>query len=343
MKFCCEHCGRLLSVPGGQAGKKGPCPHCKKIVTIPATVAEEVVAPAGVVAGEVVAASKASPRDPLLFDVLPADVAGTAETAEQTAERLRDLRSTYLLNEQKEPPERPLPWVIDVFLYPLNKLTLTILLLCAGVPLVLRPMLRASRDLAEVFLPAIILWVPLIIAHWGAMLLGLLYVTWYAAECIRDSAAGQIRAVDTTAQTPGLAELVGQFLTVLACVAVCIGPAFYYAHNHGYTVAFWVLYGLGGFLLPMALLAVTMFESLRALNPTLLLPSVFSTLVPYCALTALCYAMYPLPPLVIRCLLGDLWILGYLLLFLTFYLSLVLAHVVGRFYWRNQERLNWDA
>lgn len=343
MKFCCEHCGRLLSVPGGQAGKKGPCPHCKKIVTIPASVAEEVVAPTGVVADQAAAAPKASPRDPLLFDLPPADATATPQTDERTREKLRAIQGDYLLRERDKPPERPLPWVVDIFLYPMNRLGLMILLLSVGIPFVLRPLLKVSRDLALAFPPAILLWVPLMIAHWGALLLFLLYINWYAAECIRDSAAGSIRATDTTASTPGFAELIGQSLTVLACGAACMAPAILYAHSHGHDGLFWVLYGAGGFLFPMALLAVILFESLRALNPILLLGSVFSTLVPYCALAAFCYVFYLLPPLVIRCLLGDLWILGYLLLFLTFYLALVLAHVVGRFYWRNQERLNWDA
>jgi hypothetical protein len=332
----------MLSVAGGQAGTKGQCPHCKKTVTIPAAVPEEAVAQASV-AGDQAAAPKASPRDPLLFDIPPADVAGAAQTEEQAAERLRDLRSAYVLKEREEPPERPLPWVIDIFLYPLNKLGLVILLLSTGIPFALRPLLRLSRDLTEAFPPALFLWVPLMIVHWGALLLFVLYINWYLAECIRDSAAGAIRAVDTTASTPGFTELVGQSLTVLACGAACMGPALLYARNHNSAPVFWVLYGVGGFLFPMALLAVTLFESLRALNPVLLLASISSTLVPYSLLALFSYGLYRLPPLMIRNLLSDSWILGYLLLFATFYLALVLAHLLGRFYWKNQEKLNWDT
>jgi len=29
--------------------------------------------------------------------------------------------------------------------------------------------------------------------------------------------------------------------------------------------------------------------------------------------------------------------------FATFYLALVLAHLIGRFYWKYEERLNWDT
>ena len=60
-----------------------------------------------------------------------------------------------------------------------------------------------------VFGPALILYVLFIVLHWAALLMSLLYVNWYIAECIRDSAAGGIRAVDTTASTPGFGELLG--------------------------------------------------------------------------------------------------------------------------------------
>jgi phage FluMu protein Com len=337
MIFTCEHCGRRLTVSAGQAGKQGRCPQCKKVVTVPTGVAEETAAQP-----EVVALSGASPRNSLLFDAPPPSAAAP-ETPEQAEERLRALQRDYVLRERDKPPQRPLPWVLDIFLYPLCRSSLIILALGAAIPLVLRVFLRLSRDLALAFPPGVILWVLFIIAHWGALLVFVLYINWYVAECIRDSAAGGIRALDTTALTPGVGELIGQSLTVLACGAACMAPAILYTRGHDDGPLFWVLYGAGGFLFPMALLAVTLFDSLRALSPVLLLSSLFSTFVPYCFLAASCLAMYLLAPLVIRCLFSELWLLGYLLLFVTFYLALVLAHLVGRFYWRNEERLNWDT
>ena len=76
-----------------------------------------------------------------------------------------------------------------------------------------------------------------------------------------------------------------------------MAPAILYVRGHDVDAVFWVLYGVGGFLFPMALLAVTMFESLRALNPLLLLGSMFSTLLPYCVLAAFCctFWLFPIP------------------------------------------------
>ncbi len=344
MKFSCEHCGRLLSVADKQAGRKGRCPQCKKPVTIPATMSEEVAEPAAPAAGERVAVAKPSPRDSLLFDAPPADAGAAPQTAEGAYERLRTMQGGYLLKAREEPPERPLPWLVDIFLYPLNKPGLLILTLSTGIPLILRVLLRTMMGLSGVFPPAFILWLLFIIIHWAALLLFVFYVNWYVAECIRDSAAGGIRAVDTTGATPGFAELLGQSLTLLACGAACMAPAILYAaYGRSEGPLFWVLYGLGGFLFPMALLAVTIFESLRALNPILLLGSILSTFLSYCVLVAVCYVLCLLVPRALRNLVGDLYIYGYLYLFLAFYVLLVMAHLVGRFCWKNEEKLNWDA
>jgi hypothetical protein len=313
------------------------------VVTVPTTVVEEMPAQTEEAAVRAAPQPKtSSPRDPLLFDAPPATA--VAVTAEQTEEKLRAIRDGYLLREREEPPKRPLPWFLDIFLYPVNKLGLMIPLFCAGVPFVLRPALMWSCELTKVFMPGLFLWVPLMFAHWGALLLGLLYINWYLAECIRDSAGGGIRAADTTGSTPGLAELFGQSLAMLACGAACLGPSIVYGGSHGEGTVYWVLYGAGGFLFPMALLAVTQFETLRALNPLLLLPSILSTLLPYCLLAAFCYAFCRLPDLAIRRLFtSESWVSGYVLLFAAFYLSLVLAHLLGRFHWRYAQRLNWDA
>lgn len=347
MKFCCEHCGWPLSVADGQAGRKGRCPRCKRPVTIPTTLAAPVALHAASTTGSP-AAAKSSPRDPLLFDMPPADAVGTGATgepltAEETRERLRAMQGDYLLRTSEKPPERPLPWVIDIFLYPLNKPGMLLLALSVGAPLLLRMMVVFTAALCVIFPPAMILWVVCFLGHWAILLLFMLYMAWYAAECVRDSAAGAIRATDTTGTTPGLGELFGQALTVLACGAACMLPALVHAKSGGgIGLTFWILYGVGGFVFPMALLAVIMFETLRALNPVLLLGSTFSTLAPYCALVPLCCAPCLLLPVALWFVVKS-WTLGYLLLFLAFYQVLVQAHLLGRFYWKNQDRLNWDT
>lgn len=344
MKFSCEHCGRLLTVADKQAGRKGRCPQCKKTITIPVAVFEEADEPAVPVAGETPAVARSSARDSLLLDLPPADVIAGPLTAEEAQERLQAVQAGYTLKQREEPPERPLPWVVDIFLYPLNKPGMVILAMSTVIPLILRIMVRLMMGVTALFAPALILWVLFYMIHWAVLLVFLLYVNWYVVECIRDSAAGGIRAMNTSGLTPGFAELFWQGLTSLACGLACMIPAIVYAAYGGADEPlFWILYGLGGFLFPMALLAVTLFESLRALNPVLLLGSILSTFPPYCLLAAFCYVLCLLAPIAFRSLIGETWYLGYLLLFLAFYLLLVLAHLVGRFCWKYEEKLNWDA
>jgi hypothetical protein len=344
-KFQCEHCGQRLSVPASHAGSKGRCPKCKKPVTIPGPTQEKVVAET----------TSGGPQhstpvhDKLLLDLPP--TAGTApataaepDESEAAYQRLRELHGDYRLRSHEEVPERKLPWVIDVFLYPLNKPGLIILTLSAGGPLLARVMARLCMYATAGFPPLLVFWVIFIIVHYASLLLSGLYITWYVGECIRDSAAGQIRAVDTTASTPGFGELFGRFLIFLVAAAACLAPALMYlSRTRSIDDAFWALYALGGFVFPMALLAVVMFESLRALNPLLLLASIRSTFLHYCALVPFCYSLCLLIPVAAGRLFTESWMLGYGLLFLAFYELLVLAHLLGRFYWRHQERLNWDT
>jgi len=193
------------------------------------------------------------------------------------------------------------------------------------------------------FGPALVFWVLFIIFHWLARLLAVLYVNWYVCECIRDSAAGGIRAADTTATTPGLSEMLGSALKVLITAGVCTAPAIVYlGRTHNGDAMFWVLYGLGGFLFPMALLAVVTFDSLYSLNPLLLIGSILTAPFQYCALVVFCYGLCLLMPVAVV-FLKEAWILAYLLFFAAFYQLLILAHLLGRFHWRNREKLNWDV
>ncbi len=89
-------------------------------------------------------------------------------------------------------------------------------------------------------------------------------------------------------------------------------------------------------------MAVAVFESLRGLNPILVISSVFSTFFQYCALVIFSCAFFLLIPLA-GYLLLRVWILGYLFLLIAFYLGLVLAHLLGRFRWKYRDKLNWEA
>ncbi len=344
MKFRCGHCGRQLQVAATLAGKKGRCPQCKQVVTVPA--AEGPVGEAGPTEPRA-RTLKPELRDALLFDAPPAvepaeTPAAEPESAEEAYQTLRGMYGGRLL-EAEAVPERRHPWFVDIFLYPLNKPGLTLVAISVGVPFLLRVVLKFFFFLSGAFGPALIFWVLFIMLHWSGLAIFVLYMNWYVCECIRDSAAGGIRAVETAAITPGFAEIFGRFFTVLITGLVCMAPAILYAsRSGGADTMFWVLYGLGGSLFPMALLSVVMHESLRGLNPILLIRSALKTLIPYSAVVGFGYVLFVSIPMAARYLLHA-WVLQYVFLFAAFYQLLILAHLIGRFYWRNEERLYWDA
>jgi hypothetical protein len=315
-------------------------------VTVPATPTESAVTKARPPAH---AGSTLKPtlQDSLLFDApsgaAPATPpAAEPESAEEAYQRLRGLHGGRLM-ETEETPQRRHPWFVDIFLYPMNKSGLTILALSVGIPLLLRALLRFTMIFSTVFPPALIFWVMLIMLHWGVLAMFVLYMNWYVCECIRDSAGGGIRAADTTATTPGFTEILWQSVVVLITAVACTLPAILYlGRTQTFDQIFWILYAVSGFFFPMALLSVVMHESLRGLNPVLLMRSALKTLVPYSALVLFGYVLFASIPMAARYLL-HVWVLQYVFLFAAFYQLLILAHLIGRFYWRHEERLYWDT
>jgi hypothetical protein len=101
----------------------------------------------------------------------------------------------------------------------------------------------------------------------------------------------------------------------------------------------------------MGLLAVVMFDSSTAFNPVLWLGSIFSTFFQYCGLVLLVTGIV----LAFSVLTGigetedaeqipiGTKILEAVFSCLLLYIVFVVAHLLGRFYWRNQEKLNWEV
>jgi hypothetical protein len=94
---------------------------------------------------------------------------------------------------------------------------------------------------------------------------------------------------------------------------------------------------IGIFFLPMSFLAGVIFDSFEALNPLLILQSIGRTFVPYFGLVLFFLAITALATEVIPSL--SVW--AFLRQTMRIYLLLVLANSVGRFYWRNREKLDW--
>ena len=115
----------------------------------------------------------------------------------------------------------------------------------------------------------------------------------------------------------------------------------------------WLLLALGLFLFPMSLLSVIMFDSIAGLNPVLVIVSVASTLLPYIGLllllAVLVISIRLVVPLAIPLISGGnpFLSIGVFILYgsgiADFYLMMVLAHLLGRFYWKYQDKLYWEV
>ena len=349
IRFHCKNCGQKFSVPQTNAGKKGRCPKCKNIVFVP-----EVEDTESVTSQTKPGASEISSRDSILdsrlFDIpQESKVVGHPTAQESVSDKaLEDLQKLLegvgISKVESEPvPERKLPWFIDIFLYPASKPGLTILGIIIGIPLLFKLIVKLLGAFTLAFPPMLVFLALFAIIGFIVDILLALYMYWYICECIRDSAAGGIRAPETISTTPGLGDMLLQLIRILACLVFFAAPVLIYAHYaHKADFIFWLLLACAVLFFPMGLLAVVMFDSISGLNPILLIGSIFSTFFQYCGLVLLFYGLGVLS-VKIMSILRQSWVLAYISSILFIYLLMVTAHLLGRFYWRYQERLNWEV
>ena len=92
----------------------------------------------------------------------------------------------------------------------------------------------------------------------------------------------------------------------------------------------------------MVLLAVVLFESLRALNPILIISSIFNVFLPYCGLVLLFFTVSGLIAIMLV-IMPRPFIISYILSAVCIYLSMIMAHLLGRFCYKYREKLNWEV
>ena len=337
IKFRCKDCNHKISVPKIHAGKKGKCPKCKNIVVIPKVENTGLVISQSKT-GDLKSSSKSSGFDLTFLDIpqknKEVNQPGTEERlSDKTFEDLQKLEEK-LETEQAEPAgKRKLPWLIDIFLYPASVPGLTILAIIIGIPL----LIDIAAGLAGPF--GFFLAIPGFIIK----IVILLYIYWYYCECIRDSAAGGVRAPETLAATPGIGDMAWQLIRIVGCLAFFSAPALiYFQYTRKSDTIFFSLLAYAIFFFPMGLLAVILFDSFSALNPLLLIGSVFSAFFQYSGLV-LVFIAASLLIVKTGSILPRLQILFLIFRCACIYLTMVTAHLLGRFYWRYQEKLNWEV
>jgi phage FluMu protein Com len=341
IKFDCKNCGQRIAACEAQAGKKGRCPKCKAILVVPADFKLEFETERTQTSPQEIAELEDKLEKPGLnltfLDSPQKDRAGekpvvSDSITDRRSHELQSLEERLATAAESEPVgQRKFPWFIDIFLYPISAPAVIIIGIVISIPLLI--------GLVAYLLGPFGFFVS-IPGFFINIVVGL-YMYWYLCHCVRDSAEGNIRAPDVLVSSPTIGDMFFQTLKVVICLLFFSAPMLIYYYTTGSTdFIFWLLFGFAVLFFPMGFLAVIMFDSINGLNPILLIGSIFSTFFQYLGLL---FLFSILGWLIVRIfsVTSTSLILNLLLPLAIIYLSLVTAHLLGRFYWRNQERLRW--
>jgi hypothetical protein len=350
IRFQCKYCHQKIRVPSRYAGKNGNCPKCKKPLEVPLLqvrpeedelVLIDIKVPE---AGQ----TKAAPD----YEIDPSDE--RQKQLEEDSELIQTISPTMMMYRRPEAEERKLPWIWDIFLYPLNKPGLIMIGVINGAFVLVGLAIGLFTFLSSI-IPSVN--IVLFAFQLVGIVVGLtftMYIYWYLCECVRDSGDGQIRAPETLSQTPGFSDLLLQTCRSIGCFILFLLPCFFYFYyRRQYDSVYWFLRSIGIFLIPMGLLSIIMHDSIYGLHPILVLGSILKTFFRYCGLVLFIWALilwykyviYPVSSLAPESSFGRF--LAFLIYYgtgvINFYLLMVFAHLLGRLYWVHKERLDWEV
>jgi hypothetical protein len=133
-----------------------------------------------------------------------------------------------MMYRRPEAEERKLPWIWDIFLYPLNKPGLIMIGVINGAFILVGLAIGLFTFLSSI-IPSVS--IVLFAFQLVGIVVGLtftMYIYWYLCECVRDSGDGQIRAPETLSQTPGFSDLLLQTCRSIGCFILFLLPRFFY-------------------------------------------------------------------------------------------------------------------
>jgi hypothetical protein len=265
--------------------------------------------------------------------------------------------------------QRRLPWLIDIFLYPISTSGLVIagifVLTAIFVDLIITALTR--------IVPFLSLIIPIALIILDIIITG--YLFWYLGMCIERSASGETRSPDILNKLPQQNwEIAQETIQILCSLFICLGPGLIYYLNVNRTDwIFWSLIIAGSFFLPMAVLSVEIFDSLSGLSPMIIIPSIIGTFLKYCQLLMACSIPAGLIVIIAfffhKQTMGIFqnmldWaasfltgmtgipvgrpessngIISFVLRGVFAYLLMMTAHIIGRFYYLNEKKLNWEV
>jgi hypothetical protein len=176
----------------------------------------------------------------------------------------------------------------------------------------------------------------------------------YLHHCLRESASGAVAAPDSlltdsfdaggvSATLGGYFSLQAEYLAMIIPIIICFLPAILYPiFTERFDHVFVILLAVGTFYFPMLLTAVVLFDSSSGYNPFIHIISIINTFLSYCLLV-IQLALVIASGIYLVFLFRNSALAAIFLFPIQMYLIMVMMHLLGRFYYLHQNKLNWDV
>jgi hypothetical protein len=241
------------------------------------------------------------------------------------------------VQSRKRTPKRFGARLVDAFRYPLRQMGIGIIIggaiLLWGVELLQRIATGVAAGIAMGIL-AFMLFV-----------FGTGYLCTYLFSVIQSSARGEDHLPDWPDFGDIWNDMFLPLFRLFGTLLICFGPASLIQHlvgEVGRGWVYWSVFSLGLLYAPMALIGVALFETIAAVNPMLVIPSILKTFGHYlaaCAVLAIAVVIGAVGPS-----LADAFIPfvgGLLSWFLSLYFLFVQMRILGVLYHCHEDELNW--
>jgi len=341
IKFHCKNCGHKIGAPEHNVGKKGKCPKCRSILVVPKIDDSQLLKNRQKDSAATHHKTPENTPEPPPKKRKQTDPPKTRNIFADNFIEKATFETRRTIEKAEETGTRELPWLVDILFYPTSTSGLVNLAIFWLLPILI--------SVAHAILPIqFCCWIPVLRILVLAVIFA--YMLYYLTDCIRDSAKGGTRAPENMGNMPDMGEVASQFIEIAALVFILWAPATaYFFFRLIYpdilapdNIIFGLLIAYAVFFFPMALLALAMFNSSTAFNPFLWVSSIFSTFFRYCLLVLLLCALAWLFAMAVYYLQQSL-LIAYLFGLVFIYLAMLAAHLLGRFYYVNSDKLRWDV
>ncbi|WP_146661293.1 hypothetical protein [Anaerohalosphaera lusitana] len=232
--------------------------------------------------------------------------------------------------------------LVEILAYPATLLGLSLGFVFLG-PKIIRLAMQFVSAMLPAFAP--VLFIPFLLISMITKFIELFttaYMFWYICVSIERSARGERHIPETLWMDEGFWDSFRRLCHVLACVLICLGPAMINVGWYGYSSDFWVLLLPGVFFLPAAMLGVSIRHSIDGLNPYFILKTICKAPRGYLMLAVIFEASVAVVAVFVLLQFAPLpGVLKLLLRGGYIYMLFVLAHITGRFFFNNRDKLEW--